>query len=186
MGFTIAWKTAEELGLMMMEGESNPVLPSIREHPISIPGRNGEIDQGSEFEPRYITIPCIFYKANNLEELDAYVRGLSYILTDTFGKPRTVPLVFDSSPHKTYFVRLSSNIPLSKMVLDGEITLSLKASEPYAFGPEQIQSDDVSISEADINLVSAGNIATPLITTIKNTGISSVNGFTLKLFIQAK
>ena len=179
MGFILQDKTAEDLGLIMREGESNPILPDTRDRIITLPGRHGAYDMGAEFEPRGISIPCAFVYANNQEELEGYIRDLAAHLLDVWGKPRELSLTFDAEPDKTYYVRYAGSLSIDRIIFDGRFNLELVAYDPHAYGDSKFEEKILTKSPDDVIVENSGNTETPPTITLTNEGNNTIEGFTL-------
>jgi predicted phage tail component-like protein len=123
--------TAKELGMIMREGEADPVLPPINERTMEIPGRNGAYYFGASFGARRITIPCAFVYSETETELQDDIRALAAILIDNNSKPKALRLVFESRPTHYYDVYVTGTTTLTRRVYDGEFDLMFVAPDPF-------------------------------------------------------
>ena len=179
MGFTLGDKTAEDLGILMREGESNPILPPTRDRTIVVPGRHGAHDMGAEFEARPISIPCVFVYANDQEELEEYIRDLANHLLDVWGKPRELSLIFDAEPDKTYYVRYAGSLSIDRVIFDGRFNLELVAYDPHAYGESKVEEKYLTESPGTVLLEVKGNTEAPPTITLTNEGANTIEGFTI-------
>lgn len=125
-------KTAEDLGILMTDGSSNPITAATLDRTVSIPGMNGVHYFGSDLRERRITIPCAFVYADNLEALETAAYELEEFLLDENNKPAKLELIFEATPTKGYYVYYSGMIDMRRTVFDGQFDLPLLAPNPIA------------------------------------------------------
>lgn len=130
-GFTLGGKTARELGMVMLRSSKRPGLPQTKDRALTIPGRHGEYDFGSDIAPRVFELDCVF-NTRNAYLLQQSIRGLVRHLLDASGRPRTLELVLDITPDMAYSVRLTGDLPVDRSGGLGKFTLRLTAFDPFA------------------------------------------------------
>ena len=182
--FTIGGYTDIELGVELQAGYDEPVLPGTRDRTLEIPGRHGKVIFGSDLEAREFNLPLSVIEPTSAAGLQTVIRRFAKVLLDNAGKPKDISLVFTKEPDKTYTVRYSGNIPLTRLIggAHGEFTLPLIAADPYAYGEEVRTSTTITSSPQEMVVSNTGDYATPpvIIVTIAATS-GDVTGFTLAI-----
>jgi len=164
--------------MLVLRGSQRPMLPNTRDRTLIIPGRNGAMDFGAEVEPRFFALECAFNARDNFE-LQQRVEVLARLLVDSYGKPRTLDLIFAAHPDRTYRVRYSGSAPIDRVAGLGLFTLPLAAFEPYSLGREQLIETDVTTSPFETVVPSSGDIRTEPIIVLTNNGDTIITSFTL-------
>jgi hypothetical protein len=130
-------QTAADLGILMLDGTSNPVIPPTEDRVMRIPGRHGQWYFGADITPRRIIIPCAFIDAVDRSQLLAHARALRDYLLDSDHEPEDLLLAFEADLTATdplagtaYRVRYSGESELSLTVTTGEFELSLVVNDP--------------------------------------------------------
>jgi phage-related protein len=152
---TLDGKTAEELGLIVLAGSQEPVLPSTRDRVVTIPGRHGAYDFGGELDVRDFEIKCVLKSQSTLEETQRKVREITSLLVEGNGRPRTVSLRYDYEPDKEYSVRYSGSLAIERIIRMGKFTLPMTAFDPYAYhttSTEEIVMDSDTSVMSDVLL----------------------------------
>lgn len=173
---TIAGRTPEQLGMLVMRQSQRPVLPSTRDRTLEIPGRNGAWDFGADMQPRLFSLECAFSTRDSFE-LQMRVETLARLLVDNYGKPREVELVFSVHPDWTYYVRYSGSMPIDRVAGLGTFSLPLVAFEPYSLGPMNVYETTITRSPEVIDIEVRGNIRTEPVIVLTNQGSTTINGF---------
>lgn len=176
---TIGGITPRELGMAVLRQSQRPMLPSTRDRTLMIPGRNGEWDFGADMEPRLLGLECAF-AARNSFELQHRVESLARLLVDAYGRPRTVELIFEVHPDRTYYVRYSGSIPVERAAGLGRFLLPLTAFDPYATGLEQVFETTVTASPFVTSIQSLGEIRTPPVVVLINQGPTTITHFRIE------
>ncbi|OAS21132.1 distal tail protein Dit [Paenibacillus oryzisoli] len=131
-GFTLGGQTARQLGIRMLRTSQRPVLPDTVDRTLGIPGRNGLWDFGADLNARQFNLECVILRTNSTT-LQQQVSTLAAFLLDQYAKPRTLELVFDNQPDRTYYVRYSGSLAIDRVVGRGQFTLPLVAFDLYAY-----------------------------------------------------
>lgn len=128
------------------------------------------------------SLPCDFRDCVDAAALDVLIRAFARVLSDVYGKSRTLALVFDDVPTLIYNVRYAGQIPFDRAWLGcSEFTLNLIADDPFAYETEDTTSATITTSGSSFTVVSSGNISTPAKICITNNGTVPVTGFTIKI-----
>lgn len=175
----IAGIKPNDIGLKVLRGSGRPILPDTRDRTLVIPGRNGAWDFGADFEPKYFPLDCAFI-TRSPAELQAHAETLAGLLVDARGKPRTVDLAFAVHPDRTYYVRYSGSLPIDRLVGMGRFTLPLVAFDPFSYGPEKLVELTITDSPTITQIEVDGDIQTPPVIVLTNTGAGTIHGFTLQ------
>lgn len=139
------------LGVIVLRSSGREdLLPATRERTEEIPGRDGELDFGAEFQPRVIELHVATHmdraaRATLLRQFAAYLNPKA--------GPR--PLIFAEDLERTYLVRYAGNVNLSQWPEYAEFTIPLKAADPVIVGSFE------NTATAG-PLVNAGTVETPL------------------------
>jgi phage-related protein len=132
MSLTLDGKRPEELGLKLLQEHQHPVLPDTRDRSVEIPGKHGAYDFGADLGVRPFELP---FMVNQFKKVDVQqkVREFTRLLVNPDGRPKTIPLIFDYEPDKSYSVRYTGSLPIDRLVRMGEFVLPLTAFDPYAY-----------------------------------------------------
>lgn len=178
-GFTLGGKTAKQRGMRMLRESQRPILPSTVDRILPIPGSHGAWDFGSDLGPKPFGLECAFVTGNSME-LQQKIFEFASDLLDSMGRPRTLELIFEVAPDRTYHVRYSGSLSIDRLVGMGRFTLPLVAFDPFAYGAEQVTDVIINDSLETFTVSSDGNVATDPVIVIQNTGSTTIHGFTLK------
>jgi phage-related protein len=165
------------LGFEVLAGYDEPLLPDVRTRSVEIPGRAGRWEFAGDLASREIRLPCSVF-SGSMAALATAARAIAAALLDGDGKPKDVSLVFLKEATKTYTVRYSGAVPVERLVGSGlgNFTLSLVASDPYAYGAETTVTESVTVSPTEIEITNDGTVSTPVVITITNNGAGNVTG----------
>jgi predicted phage tail component-like protein len=137
-------------GLSLLYGDIHPATPDLRQNTLTIPGRAGKWDFGSEWDSRTFELPLILKEPDSFE-MQRKLNDFVAFLLDPFGRPRDIKLVFDYEPDKYYTVRLSGNISPERLYRFGKFPLILEATDPYK--KFSVPSDEI-IMNSDVSVMS--------------------------------
>ena len=181
MSFTLAGKTASDLGVRLKSGYQEPVSPNIRKRELTIPGKAGKINCGDEYDVRTFELPLVTVNTTTKAGVQDVIRQLIDELTNNPGEPREVSLSFDKEPNLHYGVKLNQSSPVDRHPAHfAEFALNLVATQPYALGDEETVTATITDSPQDIAVENDGNVETPVNITITNEGDNTISDFTLK------
>lgn len=171
-GFTFKGRHCSDLGVRLLRYIVNS--PELREYEDEPAGLAGVLDFGTELGKREIEIVVDI-------EPDAaeFKRRQSEILT--WLKPTTAAgiLVFDDVPDRFFYAKLSGRLTPEQMGRYGQFSFTLKCTDPYAYGPEQIYEDIAAASPFLFAVNSDGSEPTPPVIELTNMGGTIVNEFTV-------
>jgi phage-related protein len=181
-GFTLNGFPASTYGITLSYSPGQPMLPETRDRVAEITGKAGSYWFGSDVGPRSFNLPCRFQDCADAAALDVLIRAFARILTDVYGKPRKLLLVFDDSPALTYTVHYCGQLPFDRAWVGcSDFTLNLVADDPYAYEVEDSTTANITTSGTTLSVTSSGNTSTPAKICIKNNGTVPVTGFTITI-----
>lgn len=117
------------LGVVVLRDSRQVLLPGTRENTEAIPGRHGEIDFGSEFQPRVMELQVA--TSTDPDAREQLKRTLAKWLNPLMGAQ---PLIFSSDIEKTYYVKYAGKIDLTHYPNFLEFTIPFKSSDPFMVG----------------------------------------------------
>lgn len=114
------------------EKQTNPMTPNFANKTLSIPGRDGLYNFGSEIKERSLefNLAAIDKDKNFLQQK---LRAFTSFLFDAYGKPREIKLIYNYEPDKYYMVKVSSEIDPDRVMRTGKFNLKFTAYNPYAY-----------------------------------------------------
>ncbi|MCC1486754.1 phage tail family protein [Bacillus tropicus] len=142
MSLTIDGKTLNKLGLALLPGHEHPAAPSTRDYTVGIPGMPGAYDFGADLEPRPFTLPLLVKPQANEYLLAKKIRGIMQTFFDSYGKPKTVKLIYDYEPDKYYKVRYSGSLDTTRYKTMANLVFPLTAFDPHAYSVTE-STDDI-------------------------------------------
>lgn len=176
-------------GLYLLRGHIHPMTPDMRQKLLTIPGKDGKWDFGSEWDSRTFELPVGIIE-NDKYELQRKLNEFVVFLLDSFGKPRDIKLVFDYEPDKYYLVRFAGSLSPERLFKLGKFPLTLIAHDPYK--KFMVTSNDITmdsdvpvmsdvlwdtgihnfhvISSQSISILNNGTVAIPLSFTVDGSG----------------
>ena len=105
--FITAEGMLEPLGVLVLRGSRHDLMPDVRNRTISIPGRHGVYDFGSEFGQRSMTILAASRGHIDTAQRAQIKHALAKHLNPLIGKQ---PLIFADDIDKTYMVKCAGQI----------------------------------------------------------------------------
>jgi len=178
--FTLDGTTDISLGIELLPEYDAPILPKTRDRFIEIPGRQGRWEFTGDLSARQIVLPCAAM-ATTREALAAVVRTLTKALLDGDGKPKNVELIFLDEATKTYTVRYAGSMQIQRLVggTVGYFPLMFTAADPYAYGAEDTDTNNITAAYQEVAIENAGDFNTPATITITNNGGAGITGLSL-------
>lgn len=168
-----------DLGFIVRGSSQRPGLPGTVDRTVPIPGRNGLWDHGADLGARTFLLDCAFITRDAFE-LQQRVMHLAAHLIDSNGKPREQTLRFRERPGQYFIARYIGSFDIQRIVGTGIFSLSLMASDPFAYGEEQIFETTITASPFAFTIISNGNVRTEPVIVLTNTGTTALNGFRLR------
>jgi len=180
MSFTLAGKTASDLGVRLKSGYQEPVSPNIRKRELTIPGKAGKINCGDEYDVRTFELPLVTVNTTTKAGVQDVIRQLIDELTNNPGEPREVSLSFDKEPNLHYGVKLNQSSPVDRHPAHfAEFALNLVATQPFACGNKETITANITHSPQGVEIQNNGSVETSMVITITNNGDNTINGFEL-------
>ncbi|EKN68076.1 phage tail family protein [Schinkia azotoformans] len=159
---------------LLMRSINRQILPSFRDEYVEINGRPGTILLSDE--PGDIIREVTFgLPVMTTEELRIKSRQIANWLYSTDKEK----LQFDDE-EQHYIGKVANQIDLTEQMKFGEFTVLFKC-EPYALSEQKTVKHIINTSGQTLTFVNNGTVRTPPIIKIKNTGSSTINGFTLEV-----
>lgn len=121
-----------DLGLHILAGSDETMMPETRQDTLTIPGRHGEIIFDSYLEPRRLFPQVLIPSQATLNDVQTIVRKVSSLLVDEYGQPKDVKVVYDYEPDKYYIARLTGYISVDRIAKAGIFLIPLYAYDPMA------------------------------------------------------
>ncbi|MHA7962883.1 distal tail protein Dit [Paenibacillus sp. CAU 1782] len=175
-GFVFKGRHCSEFGARLLRYTVNS--PDLREYEDEPAGLPGVLDFGTELGKREIEIVMDIDPSVDIP----FKRRQSEILT--WLKPTTAAgiLVFDEVPDRFFYAKLSGRLVPEQIGQYGEFRVTLKCTDPFAYGPERIYEDSLTAAPFSFVLESEGSEPTPPIIELSNAGTTTLAaGFTLTI-----
>lgn len=176
-GFTFRGQHCSLFGINLLSYRIHD--PDLREYEDEADGRAGTIDYGSEFSKRAIDLKI------DIEPNDMPFR-LRQSQIYNWLKP-TLPagiLVFDEIPDRFFYAKLTGRLSPEQFYRYGTFDLTLKCTDPFAYGPEIIHESTITASPTPIDIQSLGSEPTPPLIELTNTGSTTINLLKLQVEYQ--
>jgi phage-related protein len=174
--------TAADLGIVVRRGTKRPILPRLNERQSDIPGHHGAYDYGADLRVRDFTLRLAFIESTRAG-MRTRARALAGLLLDVrTGGPAQLEIEFDDSPGLWHSVRYGGAIDLAEVTPSGvgEFDLPLVALDPFAKAEQDETSGTLTTSPATLEVTVDGNAPTPARYIVKNVGVNTIHGFTLR------
>jgi predicted phage tail component-like protein len=121
-----------DLGLHILAGSDETMMPETRQDTLTIPDRHGAIVFDSYLEPRRLFPQILIPSQATLNDVQGIVRQVSSLLVDEYGKPKDVKVIYDYEPDKYYIARLTGYISVDRIAKAGIFLIPLYAYDPMA------------------------------------------------------
>lgn len=131
-----------DIGVHVLAPSQEPMVPILRNQVLTVPERHGSYDFGAYLGERNLDIACGFNNQASLGDSQRLIRDLTRLLFDNYGRPKTVEVIYDYEPDIFYMARLSSTVPLERIVRAGKFTLPMIAYDPFAYSA--VASDELT------------------------------------------
>jgi predicted phage tail component-like protein len=122
-----------DLGLHLLAGSDETMMPETRQDTLTIPDRHGAIVFDSYLEPRRLFPQILIPSQATLNDVQGIVRKVSSLLVDEYGKPKDVKVIYDYEPDKYYIARLTGYISVDRIAKAGIFLIPLYAYDPFAY-----------------------------------------------------
>ena len=145
--------TLQPLGVMVLRDSRQDLLPSTKEENEEIPGRHGEINLETKFQPRILELHVASLDGLTASEKESIKRTFSKYLNPVQG---TNNLAFSNDLEKMYLVKYAGKIDLTQYADWMEFVIPFKMANPYIVGAFE------NLQVGSGTLTNAGNIEAPL------------------------
>lgn len=105
------------------------LLPELTNYFETIPGREGVLDYGSNYQQREIKLSCMVLAVSE-QDLKEKSRAIAAWLDPAKGLKR---LIFDAEPDKFYLARVTGSVQVEQVAKQGRFEVSFTAPDPYAY-----------------------------------------------------
>ena len=172
-GFTYRGKHCSSFGVNLLGYKIN--APDLKEFEDDVSGRPGSVDYGTEWGKREIEMTIDIVPNDQPFKLQQS-KILNWI------KPTLAVgiLIFDEIPDRFYFAKYTGRWGFEQFGRYGQFTVTMKCSDPFAYGPERIEEYTISSSPQSKEVISDGTEPTPPVIELTNTGTQTINSFTLQ------
>ncbi|WP_163526611.1 phage tail domain-containing protein [Halobacillus ihumii] len=121
-----------EFDIELLENHQNPMSAPTREKTLKIPGRKGVLSFGTETDPKPLNLPLGILPQANKIGLHRKIEAFDRFISDDWGNPREMKLVYDYNPDKYYMIKKVGEIPIERFVTMGSFELPIIAHDPQA------------------------------------------------------
>ena len=108
------------------------LLPELNNYFETIPGREGVLDYGSNYQQREIVLSCMVLAVSE-QDLKEKSRAIAAWLDPAKGLKR---LIFDTEPDKFYLARVTRGVQVEQIAKQGRFEVTFTAPDPYAANPD--------------------------------------------------
>lgn len=177
--------TSTSLNVVLLEGTKRPLFPGLRSRVEKIPGRPGAYDFGADVDSLEFVLQCVFTEAAAFTSSAGFraaaVALLALLINSATGRPAEVELSFSDVASKSWTVTLDGEVSPEMLTANyGQFELVFVAHDPFAHEVEDSTSGVVTTSPGTLNVTNSGSVPTPAVYIIKNEGVATIHGFTLK------
>jgi len=171
-GFTYRGRHSSEFGVNLLTYKINS--PELREFEDDVAGRPGVVDYGTEFGKREIEIKIDIVPTD--EDFKLQQSRIYNWLKPTLAAGI---LVFDEIPDRFYFAKFTGKLGLEQFGRYGTFDLTMKCTDPFAYGPEMVPETIITASPTTIQIVSNGTEPTSPVIELTNNGTTTIQQFTI-------
>ena len=184
--FYLGGSSNAALGFQVINQRSRPLLPRTWDLTERIAGQHGQLDYGAKLRERVFEMECVAVDATTAEEIEEFRQTLAAYLVDSDGDPQDLALFFADETDRTYAVRYSGKLEMSREAGNtlGYFRLVLIAYDPFGYADEVQVSENVTASPHDIDLTNIGTISTPEVISVTNSGVAAITNPTLTLRVE--
>jgi len=169
-GFTYKGRHCSEFGVRLLNYTVNS--PDLREYEDEPAGLPGLIDYGTELGKREIELTF-----DVLPDGREFKRRQSEILTWLKPNAAVGMLSFDDVGDRFYYAKLTGRLTPEQIGKYGELRITFKCTDPFAYGSERIYEETLSGSPFLFALNSDGSEPTPPLIELTNGGATTIGQF---------
>ncbi len=153
-----------------------PPLPEVQDYNEKVADQEGELDFGMTYGPRVIQLTFFITNKTSL----GYYEKIAAAASMFNPKKGDQVITFDEElAGKRYIARAMGTVPIEKGSVVRTLVIPLKMHDPFPEGDEQITESTITASQGTIQIDSVGTTEAPLVMIIINTGVTTINGFTI-------
>jgi phage-related protein len=177
--------TSTALNVALTDRTQRPMLARVRSRTEKVPGMPGAYNYGADVDSLEIVLGCVFTEAAAIANVTAFRAALTtlvgYLMNPVTGQPAEVELSFSDTPGKSWTCSLADGVSV-EMLTDklGEFELVFAAHDPFAHEVEDETTAVITTSPGNMTVTNSGAIPTPAVYIVKNEGVATIHGFTLK------
>lgn len=172
-GFRFRGKHCSEFGVNLLSYTVQS--PEVREYEDEVTGLPGTLDYGTEWGKRSIDL-----KVDIIPTGEPFKLQQSKILNWLKPTLSAGTLVFDELPDRFYLAQFTSKLGTEQFGNYGVFEFTMKCTDPFSYGAEQIDEFTITQSPATNFVVSGGTEFTYPVIRLRNTGSTTINGFEIK------
>lgn len=184
--FYLGGSTNAALGFQVNSQRKRPILPRTWDMTERISQQHGQLDYGAKLRERIFEFECTAVDVTTPEEMATFMKTLAAFLVDTNGDPQDLELIFADEPDRTYTVRYSGKLEMSRAAGNtlGFFRLALVAYDPFKYGDTVQVMENVTAGPYEIDLTNDGTVSTPETIMVTNNGGSPITNPTLTLRVE--
>lgn len=150
--------TIEPLGIILLRGGREDIMPAVRESTEQVPGRDGEIEFGAELSARGLELRAASQGGLTAAQKTALKRVVAAWLRPALG---VFGIAWEDAPDRYLEVRVAGAIQPEEYADYLEFTIPLKAPRPFYLGPT------LNTMSGSGTATSAGGVEAPATVTIR-------------------
>ena len=177
--------TSTSLDILLIDETRRPFLSKMRYRIEKVYGRPGNYDYGSDVGSLEIRLSCVFSTdagfTSSADLRAAATTLLGLLLDPATGKPAKIGLAFSDVPSKSWTASLNDPVRPEMLTANyGKFDLTFICHDPFAHEVEDEVSGTITTSPGTLEVTTSGIAPTPAVYIVKNTGLATIGGFTLK------
>lgn len=150
-----------------------PVLPETEDNTVKLANTDGVVDFGASYGPR--TIGLTFEITSSAAE---FHRTLAYLARTFNAKRGEITLEFADMPGKYYVATYAGTLALGATG-SRLIDVTLRMNDPWPTGSEVLTEYTIDAPVQAVAIESEADVRARPVITMANTGVTTVNGFTI-------
>lgn len=127
-GFSYNNVSMLEFGVYLKSGMQRPMLPTIRERLLEVPGKDGLYSFKPDYGQREFTLDCLL-KATSRADALSKIDSIAAVLYTGGAKP----LMFDDQDDRYWLATLSGDPRATLDMMSGEFEIKFRCADPFAY-----------------------------------------------------
>lgn len=157
MGFELNGQHTKKLGLVV-ETINKPLLPSLKQNMVDIPGKDGTYDfSDGTLEDKIIELECAFTFKTFIDLREKVHQIAAFLYCNTYSQ-----LVFDDEPNIYYLVKINNKLDLERTGRIAKFNLQFRC-KPLAYSRVAKSIEAISTGDITINVENVGTYNTPTV-----------------------